>query len=108
MMSTKLFLKPAVLLMAFALALSAPAFAAQDRKPAPQEEKKEEKQAEKKDDKQEQKKDEKKEEKKEAMQQGTPVFWQEPTDISSRNLLAGPGGERFNSQLFFMDAPEPL
>jgi hypothetical protein len=41
------------------------------------------------------KKDEKQEkkEKKEGAAQGTPVFWQEPTDIASRNLLVGPGGE---------------
>ena len=46
-----------------------------------------------------QKKEEKKEEKKEAMQQGTPVFWQEPTDIASRNLLLGPGGEEMKPDL---------
>src|SRR4029079_5956845 len=45
------------------------------------------------------KKEEKKEEKKEAMAQGTPVFWQEPTDISSRNLLLGPGGEEMKPDL---------
>jgi ribosomal protein L12E/L44/L45/RPP1/RPP2 len=45
------------------------------------------------------KKEEKKEEKKEAMQQGTPVFWQEPTDIASRNLLLGPGGEEMKPDL---------
>jgi hypothetical protein len=44
-------------------------------------------------------KEEKKEEKKEAMAQGTPVFWQEPTDISSRNLLLGPGGEEMKPDL---------
>ncbi|MBV9926760.1 MAG: hypothetical protein JOZ96_17205 [Acidobacteria bacterium] len=47
----------------------------------------------------EQKKEEKKEEKKEAMAQGTPVFWQEPTDIASRNLLLGPGGEEMKPDL---------
>ncbi|MFL6256968.1 MAG: hypothetical protein ACJ74T_18325 [Pyrinomonadaceae bacterium] len=45
------------------------------------------------------KKEEKKEEKQEAMQQGTPVLWQEPTDISSRNLLLGPGGEELKPDL---------
>ena len=45
------------------------------------------------------KKEEKKEEKKEAMQQGTPVFWQEPTDIAARNLLLGPGGEEMKPDL---------
>ncbi len=45
------------------------------------------------------KKEEKKEEKKEAMAQGTPVFWQEPTDIASRNLLLGPGGEEMKPDL---------
>ena len=47
----------------------------------------------------ESKKEEKKEEKKEAMQQGTPVFWQEPSDIASRNLLLGPGGEEMKPDL---------
>lgn len=37
-------------------------------------------------------KKEKKEKKK--APQGTPVLWQEPTDIASRDLLLGPGGER--------------
>jgi hypothetical protein len=45
------------------------------------------------------KKEEKKDEKKEAMPQGTPVLWQEPTDISSRNLLRGPGGEEMKPDL---------
>jgi len=31
--------------------------------------------------------------KKKAPPQGTPVLWQEPTDIASRDLLLGPGGE---------------
>jgi len=48
---------------------------------------------------QQSKKEEKKEEKKEAMPQGTPVLWQEPTDISSRNLLHGPGGEEMKPDL---------
>ena len=46
-----------------------------------------------------QEKQEKKEEKKEAMAQGTPVFWREPTDIASRNLLLGPGGEESKPDL---------
>jgi hypothetical protein len=46
-----------------------------------------------------QEKQEKKEEKKEAMTQGTPVLWQEPTDIASRNLLLGPGGEELKPDL---------
>ena len=54
-MSTKWFRNSAVLLMAFALAHSSPALAAQDVKPAAQEEKKEEQ----KDEKKEEKKDEK-------------------------------------------------
>lgn len=45
------------------------------------------------------KKEEKKEEKKEMMSQGTPVLWQEPTDIASRNLLLGPGGEELKPDL---------
>src|SRR5215216_3773072 len=43
--------------------------------------------------------DPKKDEKKEAAPQGTPVFWQEPSDISSRNLLLGPGGEEMKPDL---------
>src|SRR5215212_11360869 len=46
-----------------------------------------------------QEKQEKKEEKKNAMSQGTPVFWQEPADITSRNLLLGPGGEEMKPDL---------
>src|ERR1051325_6699929 len=49
--------------------------------------------------KKEEKKDDKKDDKKEAMAQGTPVFWQEPTDIASRNLLLGPGGEEMKPDL---------
>ena len=41
----------------------------------------------------------KQEEKKETMPQGTPVLWQEPADISSRNLLLGPGGEGMKPDL---------
>jgi hypothetical protein len=107
-MLTKLFRKPAVLLMAFALALSASAPAAQDNKPAPQEENKPAAQEDKKDEKKDERKEEKKEEKKEAMQQGTPVIWQEPTDIASRNLLLGPGGEEMKpdlKQVTFEEAP---
>jgi hypothetical protein len=45
-------------------------------------------------------KDSKKNEKKEAPPpQGTPVLWQEPTDITSRNLLLGPGGEEMKPDL---------
>ena len=40
-----------------------------------------------------------KEEKKGTMPRGTPVLWQEPTDISSRNLLLGPGGEEMKPDL---------
>ena len=49
--------------------------------------------------KKEEKKDEKKEDKKASVPQGTPVLWQEPTDISSRNLLLGPGGEEMKPDL---------
>jgi hypothetical protein len=38
-------------------------------------------------------------EKKEVMPQGTPVFWQEPADVASRNLLLGPGGEEMKPDL---------
>ena len=31
--------------------------------------------------------------------QGTPVLWQEPTDIASRDLLTGPGGEAMKPDL---------
>ncbi|MET0621538.1 MAG: hypothetical protein ABW250_01025 [Pyrinomonadaceae bacterium] len=41
----------------------------------------------------------KKDEKKEAPPQGTPVLWQEPTDIASRNLLLGPGGDGMKPDL---------
>jgi hypothetical protein len=34
-----------------------------------------------------------KDSKKKEMPQGTPVFWQDPGDISTRNLLEGPGAE---------------
>jgi hypothetical protein len=45
------------------------------------------------------KKEEKKDDKKEAPPQGTPVFWQEPGDVSSRSLLLGPGGEEMKPDL---------
>lgn len=37
--------------------------------------------------------------KKKAPPQGTPVLWQEPTDIASRDLLLGPGGESLKPDL---------
>jgi hypothetical protein len=43
--------------------------------------------------------DSKKDEKKKEMPQGTPVLWQEPTDISTRNLLLGPGGEEMKPDI---------
>src|SRR5215216_541835 len=39
-------------------------------------------------------KKEKKEKKEKQAPQGTPVLWQKPTDIASRDLLLGPGGEQ--------------
>src|SRR5947209_2983289 len=36
---------------------------------------------------------------KEETPQGTPVLWKEPTDIASRNLLLGPGGEGMKPDL---------
>ena len=36
---------------------------------------------------------------KEPLPQGTPVLWREPTDISSRNLFLGPGGEAMKPDL---------
>jgi hypothetical protein len=36
---------------------------------------------------------------KKAPPQGTPVLWREPTDITSRNLLLGPGGESLKPNL---------
>ena len=44
-------------------------------------------------------KEAKKDEKKEAAPQGTPVFWQEPSDVASRNLLLGPGGDEMKPDL---------
>ena|SRR5438270_3122985 len=44
-------------------------------------------------------KDSKKESKNEPPPQGTPVLWKEPTDIASRNLLLGPGGEEMKPDL---------
>ncbi len=37
--------------------------------------------------------------KKEAMPRGTPVLWQEPADIATRDLHAGPGGEAMRPDL---------
>lgn len=37
--------------------------------------------------------------KKKEIPQGTPVLWREPTDISSRNLLLGPGGASMKPDL---------
>src|SRR5918999_934336 len=45
------------------------------------------------------KKEEKKDGKKEPMPEGKPLLWQEPADISSRNLLLGPGGEEMKPAL---------
>jgi hypothetical protein len=132
-MLTRTLLKPVLTLAALALALSSPAYAyqnspTQDQKPPEpqqQEQKQEQKTdvapetqaqepkaaeapAEKKEEKQGDKKEAKKEEKREAMQQGTPVFWQEPTDIGSRNLLLGPGGDGMKpdlSRVVFQEAP---
>lgn len=36
---------------------------------------------------------------KDKVREGKPVLWQEPTDISSRNLLVGPGGEEMKPNL---------
>lgn len=41
----------------------------------------------------------KKSKKKEATPRGTPVLWQEPDDIASRDLYAGPGGEAMRPDL---------
>ena len=40
-----------------------------------------------------------KEKKKESPPRGTPVLWREPSDISSRDLLLGPGGRRMRPDL---------
>jgi len=87
-MSDKLFHKTILMLIAAVLALSsaAPAAAQDDARP---DEKRQEKD-----------RDEKKEGKKnEPAPQGQPIFWQEPTDIASRNLLLGPGGEEMKPDL---------
>ncbi len=92
-MSSDIFRK-SIPALTLALTLSACALAAGlggDRNTAQQGEPKKEQQ--------EAKKEEKKDEKKESPPQGTPVFWQEPTDISSRNLLHGPGGEEMKPDL---------
>src|SRR5215213_1726240 len=41
----------------------------------------------------------KKDKKEKQAPQGTPVLWQEPTDIKSRDLLLGPGGEQMKPDL---------
>jgi hypothetical protein len=47
-----------------------------------------------------QEKQEKKDKKdKEQLPQGTPVLWREPSDIASRDLLLGPGGEQMKPDL---------
>ena len=104
-MSDRLFRKLIVTLAAAALTLSSSAPAAGQGDP-PQEVKQETKQEAKQDGaqdtKQGVKQDEKKEEKKEGKKevpQGTPVFWREPADIASRNLLLGPGGEEMKPDL---------
>src|SRR3712207_4198515 len=40
-----------------------------------------------------------KEKKKESPPRGPPVLWREPSDISSRDLLLGPGGRRMRPDL---------
>lgn len=76
---SKLFTRQS-LTVAVMLVLSAGAFAfapAQDKEKSTQTQKKE-----------------KKEKKEKQAPQGTPVLWREPTNIASRDLLLGPGGER--------------
>ncbi len=36
---------------------------------------------------------------KKQLPEGTPIFWREPTNIESRDLLSGPGGERMKPDL---------
>lgn len=43
--------------------------------------------------------DKDKKDKKKEVPQGVPVLWREPTDIASRDLLLGPGGERMKPDL---------
>ena len=43
--------------------------------------------------------DDKKEKKEKKLPQGTAVLWREPTDIASRDLLLGPGGEAMKPDL---------
>ncbi len=91
-MSNKLFRTAIVALLAAVLNVSACARAAgQNEAAAGQNEPKKEEQKQEKEDA---KKDAKKE-----TPQGTPVFWQEPTDIASRNLLLGAGGEEMKPDL---------
>jgi hypothetical protein len=81
MNSNKFFRKAIVMLFAAALTVTSSALASQ--------------------------KDSKKDEKKEEPQ-GTPVLWQEPSDITSRNLLLGPGGEEMKpdlSQVIWEETP---
>ena len=78
-----------VLLLALLFALSPAMLVAQDE-PSQKESKKE-----------------KKEERKEAAAQATPVLWKEPTDITSRDLFKGPGGDAMQpdlSKVTFEDA----
>src|ERR1051326_2595420 len=70
-----------VLLLALLFALSPAMLVAQDE-PSQKESKKE-----------------KKEERKEAAAQATPVLWKEPTDIASRDLFKGPGGDAMQPDL---------
>ena len=83
MKSNKLFRKSIVMLFAALLAVSSVALAAQ--------------------------KNSKKDKKEEAPPQGTPVLWHEPTDITTRNLLLGPGGEELKpdlSQVIWEETPK--
>src|SRR3712207_5360919 len=45
------------------------------------------------------KEEKKKDDKKEARPEGKPVLWREPSDIASRDLLLGPGGEGMKPDL---------
>jgi ribosomal protein L12E/L44/L45/RPP1/RPP2 len=53
----------------------------------------------KKEESKEEVKEEKKDDKKGPLPEGKPVLWQEPADLSSRNLLLGPGGEEMKPDL---------
>ena len=83
---------------------------AADNQEQKQEEKQGQKPAEAKDEKAADGKDEKADKKgeKKEVPQGTPVFWREPADISSRNLLLGPGGEGMKpdlSRVVYLETP---